>query len=50
MMTYDERQEIEVYIGIIEKNCKRLERSIDMLKDKLDEYKCVLAKNEDDSE
>ena len=49
-MTYDERQEIEVYLGIIEKNCKRLERSIDMPREKIDEYKCVLAKTEDDSE
>ena len=49
-MTYDERQEIEVYFEIIEKNCKRLERSIDLLREKIDEYKCVLAKTEDDSE
>lgn len=39
-MTYDERQEIECWLTIIEKNSQRLERSIEMLRKKLDEYKC----------
>lgn len=39
-MTYDERQEIEDWIVIVEKNEQRLERSIKMLRKKLDEYKC----------
>lgn len=43
-MTYDERQEIEEWLTIIEKNTKRLERSIEMLKQKMTEYKCELPK------
>ena len=39
-MTYDERQEIEVYLDIIQKNCERLLRSIDMMRNKLGEIKC----------
>lgn len=39
-MTYDERQEIEDWLVIVEKNAQRLERSIEMLRKKLDEYKC----------
>ena len=39
-MTYDERQEIEDWLVIVEKNSQRLERSIEMLRKKLDEYKC----------
>ena len=41
-MTYDERQEIEDWLVIVEKNAQRLERSIEMLRKKLDEYKCEL--------
>lgn len=44
-MTYDERQEIEEWLTIIEKNSQRLERSIEMLKKKMDEYKCELPNN-----
>lgn len=44
-MTYDERQEIEDWIVIVEKNAQRLERSIEMLRKKLDEYKCELPNN-----
>ena len=44
-MTYDERQEIEEWLTIIEKNSQRLERSIEMLKKKMDEYKCELSNN-----
>lgn len=44
-MTYDERQEIEEWLTIIEKNSQRLERSIEMLKKKMDEYKCELHNN-----
>lgn len=45
MVTYDERQEIEEWLTIIEKNSQRLERSIEMLKKKMDEYKCELPNN-----
>lgn len=44
-MTYDERQEIEDWLVIVEKNSQRLERSIEMLRKKLDEYKCELPNN-----
>ena len=43
-MTYDERQEIETYLGIIEKTCKRLERDIDLLKEKLKKIPCHAEK------
>lgn len=43
-MTYDERQEIEDWLVIVEKNAQRLERSIEMLRKKLDEYKCETTK------
>lgn len=43
-MTYDERQEIEDWLVIVEKNAQRLERSIEMLRNKLDEYKCETTK------
>lgn len=43
-MTYDERQEIEEWLTIIEKNSQRLERSIEMLKEKLEKYKCETTK------
>lgn len=43
-MTYDERQEIEDWLVIVEKNAQRLERSIEMLKKKMDEYKCETTK------
>lgn len=45
-MTYDERQEIETYIGIIEKTSKRLERDIEMLKEKLKKTPCHAEKDE----
>jgi len=43
-VTYDERQEIEDWLVIVEKNAQRLERSIEMLRKKLDEYKCETTK------
>lgn len=43
-MTYDERQEIEDWLVIVEKNAQRLERSIEMLRKKIDEYKCETTK------
>lgn len=43
-MTYDERQEIEDWLVIVEKNAQRLERSIEMLRKKLDEHKCETTK------
>ena len=45
-MTYDERQEIEDWLVIVEKNAQRLERSIEMLRKKLDEYKCETTKRD----
>lgn len=47
-MTYDERQEIEDWLVIVEKNAQRLERSIEMLRKKLDEYKCETTKQNSD--
>lgn len=47
-MTYDERQEIEAYLVILEKNCTRLERSIRMLREQLDKCKLELKNNKDE--
>lgn len=45
-MTYDERLEIESYITMIERNAKRLERSVDMLKEALKKIPCHASKDE----
>lgn len=49
-MTYDERQEIEEYLTIVEKNSQRLDRSIRMLREKLNEFKCELTQTNNDQE
>lgn len=45
MMTYDERQEIEEYLTIIDKNCQRLDRSVQMLKEAINKIHCELSKD-----
>lgn len=45
-MTYDERREIETYLDIVEKNSKRLERSVEMLKQALEKIPCHTSKDE----
>lgn len=46
-MTYDERLEIEEYLGIIEKNADRLIRSVNMLREAINKKECVVKENED---
>lgn len=46
-MTYDERQEIDQYMDIIEKNAERLIRSVRMLRETVDKKECVIKENED---
>lgn len=41
-MTYDERQEIDLYMDIIEKNAERLIRSVNMLRETVDKKECVI--------
>ena len=45
-MTYDERQEIDQYLDIIEKNAERLIRSVNMLRDTVDRKVCVIKEYE----
>lgn len=44
-MTYDERQEIEQYLDIIEKNADRLLRSVNMMREALNKKECVIKEN-----
>lgn len=46
-MTYDERQEIDQYMDIIEKNAERLIRSVRMLRETVDKKECVIKEKED---
>lgn len=46
-MTYDERQEIDQYMDIIEKNAERLIRSVKMLRETGDRKECVIKEKED---
>lgn len=46
-MTYDERQEIDQYMDIIEKNVERLIRSVNMLRETVDRKECVIKEKED---
>ena len=46
-MTYDERQEIDQYMDIIEKNAERLIRSVNMLRETVDRKECVIKEKED---
>ena len=43
-MTYDERQEIEEYLRIVQKNCERTMRSIEMMRKQLGNIKCEIKK------
>ena len=43
-MTYDERQEIEVYLNIVKQNCERLLRSIELMQKELGKKECTLEK------
>jgi len=45
-MTYDERQEIDLYMDIIKKNAERLVRSVNMLRDTVDKKECVIKEDE----
>jgi hypothetical protein len=45
-MTYDERQEIDLYMDIIEKNAERLVRSVNMLKEAVNKKECVIKEDE----
>lgn len=47
-MTYDERREIEEYTDIIGKNIKRLERSIEMLREAIDKMTRTARSNEEE--
>ena len=40
-MTYDERQEIEVYFGILRKDIRRLSRGVDMMEAAVNKMQCV---------
>ena len=40
-MTYDERQEIEVYFGILRKDILRLSRGVDMMEAAINKMQCV---------
>lgn len=45
-MTYDERQEIEVYFGILRKDIQRLSRCVDMMEAAVDKMQCVIKEDE----
>lgn len=45
-MTYDERQEIDLYMDIIEKNAERLVRSVNMLRETVNKKECVIKEDE----
>ena len=42
-MTYDERQEIGVWMDIVKKNCERTLRSIELMQDELGGMRCSLG-------
>ncbi len=42
-MTYDERQEIGVWLDIVKKNCERTLRSIELMQDVLGGMECSLG-------
>ncbi len=46
-MTYDERQEIDLYMDIIEKNAERLIRSVNMLRETVDKKECVIKEDKE---
>ena len=46
-MTYAERQEIDLYMDIIEKNAERLIRSVNMLRETVDKKECVIKEDKE---
>lgn len=48
-MTYDERQEIEEYLQIVQRNCERTLRSINLMREQLGKIECE-TKNENAKE
>ena len=42
-MTYDERQEIGIYLDIVKKNAERLVRSVEMMQDALGKMNCIIG-------
>ncbi len=49
-MTYDERQEIELYLDIVKKNAERLVRSVEMMQDALGKMNCIIGEMKQNSE
>ena len=45
-MTYDERQEIEVYFEILRKDILRLSRGVDMMEAAINKMQCVTKEDE----
>lgn len=45
-MTYDERQEIEVYFGMLRKDIQRLNRCIGLMEAAVDKMQCVIKEDE----
>ena len=45
-MTYDERQEIEVYFGMLKKDIQRLSRCIDLMEAAVGKMQCVIKEDE----
>jgi len=46
-MTYDERQEIEVYFEILRKDILRLSRGVDMMEAAINKMQCVIKEDAD---
>jgi len=46
-MTYDERQEIEVYFGMVRKDIQRLSRCVDMMEAAVNKMQCVIKEDAD---
>jgi len=49
-MTYDERQEIEVYFEILRKDILRLSRGVDMMEAAINKMQCVKKEDADKSD
>jgi len=46
-MTYDERQEIEVYFGMVRKDIQRLSRCVDMMEAAVNKMQCVIKEDKE---
>ena len=46
-MTYDERQEIEVYLGMLRKDIQRLNRCLDLMESAMNKMQCVIKEDEE---